>query len=268
MESTKPSVHFIDKYLLAPTNPVIVNLIGAGGTGSQVLTALGRINVSLVALGHPGIVVKLFDDDLVTSANMGRQLFTKSEIGFAKAVVLINRMNRFFGTNWKAHCIKISAKSDKNELSGNIIITCVDSVKTRFEIASVLKKLDTKTLSRSRPVYWMDFGNSKQSGQVILSTIGEVKQPASEKYLSQAKLPYLTDEFKELLKTQPEDLNPSCSMAEALHKQDLFINTSLSALGASLLWSMFREGMIQYRGFFMNLKDFRTQPISIDSNQN
>ncbi|MES2373395.1 MAG: PRTRC system ThiF family protein [Bacteroidota bacterium] len=263
MESTKPSVHFTDKYLLTPTNPVIVNLIGAGGTGSQVLTALGRINISLVALGHPGIAVKLFDDDLVTSANMGRQLFTKNEIGFPKSVVLINRLNRFFGTNWKAHCKKVSSRSDKNELSGNIIISCVDSIKTRFEIASVLKKMDTKTQSRSRPVYWMDFGNSRQSGQVILSTIGEVKQPASEKYLTHAKLPYLTDEFKELLKSQPEDLSPSCSMAEALHKQDLFINTTLSALGASLLWSMFREGMTHYRGFFLNLKDFKTQPIPV-----
>lgn len=264
METSKQTVHFIDKYLLAPTNPVIINLIGAGGTGSQVLTALGRINVSLIALGHPGIIVRLYDHDLVTSANMGRQLFTKNEVGLSKSVVLINRVNRFFGTNWKAAYQKISARSDKNDLKGNIIISCVDSVKTRFEIASLIKKLDTKTQSLSRPVYWMDFGNSRQSGQVILSTIGEVKQPESSRYLTNGKLPYMTDEFKDLLKNQPEDLSPSCSMAEALHKQDLFINTSLSALGASLLWSMFREGLIRYRGFFLNLKDFRTQPICIN----
>lgn len=31
-------VHYIDNYLINPQHPVTVNLIGAGGTGSQVLT--------------------------------------------------------------------------------------------------------------------------------------------------------------------------------------------------------------------------------------
>src|SRR3984957_2125786 len=95
-------VHFIDNYLIRPSNPVTVNLIGAGGTGSQVLSALARINHSLIALNHPGIFVKVFDDDVITSANLGRQLFSASEAGMNKAVALINRINRFFGTNWKA----------------------------------------------------------------------------------------------------------------------------------------------------------------------
>lgn len=49
-------VHYIDNYLLNPQHPVTVNLIGAGGTGSQVLTCLARLDVTLRALGHPGIV--------------------------------------------------------------------------------------------------------------------------------------------------------------------------------------------------------------------
>lgn len=263
MKSIKPTVHFIDKHLINPTNPVVVNLIGAGGTGTQVLTALGRINVSLISLGHPGLMVRVFDDDLVTTANMGRQLFTRNEVGFPKAAVLINRMNRFFGTNWKAESKKITSKTDKNELYGNLLITCVDSIKARYQIASILKKMNSTQLSRDRPIYWMDFGNSRYTGQVLLSTISKVNQPDSVNYNTCPKLPYLTDEFKALLTTQTEDLSPSCSMADALNRQDLFINTSLAALGASLLWSMFREGFIKYRGFFINLKDFRTQPIAI-----
>lgn len=35
---TKTKVHFTDNYLLNPTNPITINLIGAGGTGSQTLT--------------------------------------------------------------------------------------------------------------------------------------------------------------------------------------------------------------------------------------
>ena len=44
-------VHYIDNYLIDPQHPVTVNLIGAGGTGSQVLTCLARLDVTLRALG-------------------------------------------------------------------------------------------------------------------------------------------------------------------------------------------------------------------------
>lgn len=47
-------VHYTDSYLLNPQHPVTVNLIGGGGTGSQVLTNLARLDVTLRALGHPG----------------------------------------------------------------------------------------------------------------------------------------------------------------------------------------------------------------------
>src|SRR5688572_23908739 len=101
----KPStkVHFVEKYLLDPTNPVTVNLIGAGGTGGVLLTGLVKTNYALQALGHPGLMVRLFDGDTISSVNPCRQQFADSEVGLNKAVCLINRANRFRGTNWKAY---------------------------------------------------------------------------------------------------------------------------------------------------------------------
>ncbi|MEH3112189.1 hypothetical protein [Pedobacter terrae] len=52
MNTAKTAVHFTDNVLISPTNPISVNLIGAGGTGSKVLTALMEINESLIALGQ------------------------------------------------------------------------------------------------------------------------------------------------------------------------------------------------------------------------
>ena len=52
-------VHYIDNYLVNPQHPVTVNLIGAGGTGSQVLTCLARLDAALRGLGHPGLFVTL-----------------------------------------------------------------------------------------------------------------------------------------------------------------------------------------------------------------
>ena len=74
-------VHYTDCYLLNPQHPVTVNLIGGGGTGSQVLTNLARLDVTLRTLGHPGLFVTLYDPDIVTEANIGRQLFGYSDLG-------------------------------------------------------------------------------------------------------------------------------------------------------------------------------------------
>lgn len=91
----KPKIHFTDNRLLNPTNPITINLIGAGGTGSQTLTALARMSHALIELEHAGFIVKLWDDDKVSEANLGRQLFAECELGMYKSVALINRVNRF-----------------------------------------------------------------------------------------------------------------------------------------------------------------------------
>lgn len=268
MNIEKTKVHFTDNYLINPTNPITVNLIGAGGTGSKVLTALMEMNHSLITLGHAGLNIRLWDDDIVTEANLGRQRFAECETGLYKSVALINRANRWSGTNWKAETIKFEKDSLERlpeNASASIFISCVDSVKARFEIADILQRLSYSRAYSNRPQYWMDFGNSQHTGQVILSTIGKVKQPNSEKYETVTNLPFVTEEFTDLLKqSEAMDDTPSCSLAEALEKQDLYINSTLAQMGCSLLWGLFRNGLTQYRGFFLNLQDFRSQPIPVN----
>lgn len=267
MKTEKEKIHFTDNYLLNPTNPISVNLIGAGGTGSKVLTALMEINESLTALGHAGLQVRLWDDDIITSANLGRQRFFECETGLYKSVALINRINRCIGTNWKAESRKFE-KDNLGRISEKaraiITITCVDNVQARFDVAEILKEVSYHRHHQNHPKYWLDFGNSQHTGQVLLTTIGEIQQPNSEKYETVGNLPFVTDEFGELLKqSEQEDNTPSCSLAEALEQQDLFINSSLTQMGCSLLWNLFRRGMTEYKGFFHNLKDYRTHPIKV-----
>lgn len=267
MNTEKTKVHFTESDLLAPTNPVTVNLIGAGGTGSKVLTALIEMNHSLIALGHAGLEVRLWDDDVVTEANIGRQRFAQSEIGLCKSIALINRANRWSGTHWKAETVRFTkaAVQEEPDLAGaSIYISCVDSVAARFEIADILKEQIDKRGYHSRPKYLLDFGNSRYTGQVILSTVKAMRQPLSEKYETVAYLPLVTDEFGELLQaSEAADDTPSCSVAEALEQQDLYINGALAQLGCSLLWGMFRNGLTECRGFFLNLKEFTCRPLRV-----
>ena len=257
----KPKAHFIAPELLNPTNPIEVCLIGAGGTGSQVLAALARMSHSLQALGHAGFQVSVWDDDIITEANRGRQLFAECEVGMSKASALITRCNRFFGTGWKAVDKKFDSQSGQAKAA--IYISCVDTAAARFEIANVLKEATGGNHHANVPRYWMDFGNGKDSGQAILSTIGKVKQPKSEKFETVESLPFVTEEFGELLRQSDSDDLPSCSIAEALEKQDLFINSALAQTGCSLLWQLFRNGFTIGRGCFLNLAEFRAVPLPL-----
>jgi len=261
MKTTLSKAHFIAPELVNPTNPVTVCLIGAGGTGSQVLTGLARMSHSLQQLGHAGFQVSLWDDDIITDANRGRQLFAECEVGLSKAAALVARTNRFFGTAWKA--VEKPFTADTATGRNAIYISCVDTAAARFEIAKVLGELDLNTSRSDTPRYWMDFGNGKETGQAVLSTIGSIKQPASERFLPVGSLPQVTDEFAELLVQGDNEDLPSCSLAEALEKQDLFINSVLAQMGCSLLWQLFRQGLTTERGFFLNLNNFRSQPLAV-----
>lgn len=146
-------IHFTDRYLLNPRHPVTVFVIGAGGTGSQVITNLARVSMALQALGHPGLHVTVFDPDMVSQANIGRQLFSETELGLNKAVSLVTRINRFFGYAWTAEpqCFPIRNFSENS--TANIIITCTDNIRSRLELWKFLKKHAKKTSVTIRPPY-------------------------------------------------------------------------------------------------------------------
>ena len=186
------AIHYTDNYLINPTHPVTINLIGCGGTGSQVLTSLARMNQALVNLGHMGFLVRVFDGDEVTQANIGRQMFSPSDIGQNKATVLVSRVNRFFGLDWESCPQRYGSENfDKKskQLGANILITCVDTAKSRIEIANLQNEHwlfyeKSNVNPYSVPFYWLDFGNSKHTGQVVLGTLKEIKQPKSKEILS------------------------------------------------------------------------------------
>lgn len=266
MRTTKKRVHFTDNYLINPQHPVTINLIGAGGTGSQVLTCLARLDATLRALDHPGLFVTVYDPDEVAESNIGRQLFGPSEIGLNKAVCLLSRINNFFGNNWRAvpqlYPTRI-VKATRND-TANIFITCTDNVKSRTDLAKLLQAIPSSEYRDTHtPLYWMDFGNAQSSGQVVLGTIApKIKQPGSKRYKTVASLPIVT-RYVNYDSVKDDDSGPSCSLAEALEKQDLFINSTLAQLGCNILWKMFREGMIEHHGLFLNLNTLKGNPISV-----
>lgn len=256
------NMHFVPSYFLNPTHPVTICVIGCGGTGSQVLVSLARVNYTLKALGHPGLHVISYDPDIVSITNVGRQLFSESDIGLNKAVLLTTRVNAFYGTAWEA---VPELFNKKTATRCNITLTCVDNIKSRIEISGLLKNGTRNQLyePHNKLVYWMDFGNARNTGQVVLGTLADIKQPDSALFETVNTLPLLTDKF-DLRMVKEEDSGPSCSHADALRKQNLFINSTLAQLGCDMILEMLTEGMIGYSGFYLNLKTKCANPIPLD----
>lgn len=250
-------VHFTASYLMNPAHPVTVNLIGGGGTGSQVLTCLARLDVTLRAMGHPGLFVTLYDPDTVAQTNIGRQLFGPADVGINKAVCLLSRVNNFFGNDWKAEPRLYPEKRDATQQDmANIFITCTDNIRSRLALWECLRATRGVSLfDHLQPLYWLDFGNTQTAGQVVLGSIPvAIEQPKSRKYTTVASLKVVTKLF-DYSTVRERDSGPSCSLADALEKQDLFINSTLAQFGCDLLWKMFRNGMIHHQGMFLSLEN-------------
>lgn len=251
--------HFTHNYLLDPKHRITVALIGAGGTGSQVLQELARIDHALYALGHPGLHVTVYDDDMVSEANIGRQLFSPSDIGLPKSLVLIDRINSFYGLDWKAKRVRYTSESD----ICNITITCVDNVASRIEIGNTLR--DHKPGGKAEEFetyYWLDFGNQTDRGQVVLGTVFEIEQPGSSSVTPTGNMKCV-DELFDLTTVDEAESGPSCSLAEALAKQDLFINSMVANVGCNLLWKLLSEGGVDCQGAYVNLKTMNVNPIKL-----
>lgn len=254
-------VHYTHAYLLAPMHKVTVDLVGVGGTGSQVLTNLARMNEALMSLNHPGLHVRAWDADIVSPANMGRQLYSPADLNQNKAIVLVTRVNRFFGYEWEAKT-ELYGKNSSLDNQSNILITCVDTAAMRIKISQLRRHIKTHS-PVNEPYYWLDIGNLQKTGQCILGTLQDISQPKSE-HRRKFVLPDIIKKFPQLKKIKEEDQGPSCSLAEALQKQDLFINSTLAQFGCNLLWKLFKEGMIKYHGCYVNLETLSVNPIKIN----
>jgi len=83
--------------------PVRVLVVGCGGNGSAITAGLQYLHQAMIVHGHcGGLDVTLMDGDVVSATNCVRQPFSHAEIGHSKAVILVSRVNLFWGLNWHA----------------------------------------------------------------------------------------------------------------------------------------------------------------------
>ena len=113
------------------------------------------------------------------------------------------------------------------------------------------------------PYYWLDLGNRTADGQVILGI-----PPRDDNHETYAhRLPTVLELFPELATETAgldRDQGPSCSLAQALERQELFVNQAVATPALQLLWLIFRYGRTDWCGAFVNLKTGRMTPLPVD----
>ena len=233
--------------------PVRVLVVGCGGNGSAITAGLPYLHQAMLVHGHcGGLDVTLMDGDMVSAANCVRQPFSHAEIGHSKAVILVSRVNLFWGLNWHAVPEHFCAGANVDRV--DILIGCVDSRAARRIIAEKV------TGRRSNVSYWLDLGNHSTGGQFVLG------QPWNwQNKRSATRLRTVAELFPEL--TEPSldnDGQPSCSAIEALERQEPFVNATLANHALALLARLFRHGSITHHGAFVNVAGSRVQPLAVN----
>lgn len=234
------------------TRRLRIAVIGAGGTGSEMLDGLARLELAICALGHPGFDVTVYDGDTVSSTNILRQRFLPGDEGVNKAEVLVHRYNMFFGVNWTAVPRNLNAKAIPARFNPDLLITCVDKAAVRSQLAAAYRR-------QYLPTLWLDTGNDSHQGQVILGHLGRVNAGL-------LRLPNVLDLYPEI-EMHAADLDndgPSCSAEESLSRQELPVNRAVALAGYSLLWNLLRHGCLNHHGTFIDIRAGRTSPLMID----
>ena len=241
---------------LRERRPIRILVIGAGGNGSQIFMGLPYLNQALRAWGHwDGLEVTLMDGDIVSETNCIRQPFSMSDIGLNKASVLVNRVNLFWGLEWKSVPHLFSRNENEfNNYACDILFGCVDTRAARREIRKAV------TDPHSRVGYWFDLGNNAASGQYLLG------QPSNGRNRRSAmRLRTISELYPEIIDAAAgEDPLPSCSAIEALERQEPYINQVLAASSLAMLARLLHYGRLTHHGAFFNAATGQMSAVPVD----
>lgn len=250
MKTKKETIHYAPNYFIEPSHPLTVAVVGCGGTGSLVVPRLARLDYVLKELGMPGLYVTVYDGDIVEQNNVGRQNFNKNDIGEFKASNIVQKINMCYGLDWEA-----KNKYVDSVPSANIIISCIDKVDLRKFFHKVFNSSFTnKHIDYNKVFYWLDCGNGKDFGQVVLATTQNIEQPKKSIYNCATKLPSVVDIYGDLSEHDIEEVQgiEGCSMADSLAKQDVFINDEIAIQAVKIVQQLVRNYRISYHGAVVN----------------
>ena len=247
-------------------------MVGCGGTGSWLAPTVVRTARLLVEKFNKTVKVVFVDPDTVEPKNCYRQNFAEFEIGQNKAETLATRYGLVWGLDVLALPRRFDAELDKllnNEHQTyyglTVLIGCVDNPPARAEIQRYI----TEKAGYSAARWWLDCGNSRHSGQVLLGGFNNKNDTAAFPIPGYcARLPLPTDQHPDLLIEQPiEDADESglsCADLALRGTQGLAVNQQVAAIAGDYLLQMLVYGTLtKFQTYFdQSSGTMRSTPIT------
>ena len=218
-------------------------IIGAGGTGSFAALNVARLCFELRERGK-AVELTIIDPDRVEANNIPRSNFCAAEIGRFKAQTLATRISAAWGLEVGYACERFDHEKHIKPRTGGgpkqmtIFVGCVDNFEARREIYRALNKCEPYYSTEAPNAWWVDGGNGKFSGQVLIGSTMKIE--AAEDYFATAsicqRLPAPSILHPELL--EPEIASPrpresaersaSCPELVRLGEQSLNVNSRVA----------------------------------------
>jgi len=230
-------------------NKLRIIQVGAGGTGSFAALAIARFMYELKQSGKE-VELLIVDPDVVESGNIPRSNFCAAEIGSHKAQSLAKRIT----LSWGLECGYSNEKFDREEhlkqsnsdyRSLTVIVGCVDNHLARRDIHLAVEKHHGYRSDDAANIWWIDGGNGRFSGQVLIGS--NAKQTKIAKLFVGSSicrsLPAPSLVHPELLTDQERDASPlvttSCPERIRLGEQSLNVNQRVAVEIGEMLSGMF-----------------------------
>jgi PRTRC genetic system ThiF family protein len=230
-------------YLLPADRPISILLVGCGGTGSHLAQALARLASHVRDGGGPALTLIFVDGDVVEPKNVGRQLFSRADVGKNKAQVLASRFGAVFGLPiaalpamldedfFRTHAAPVLGERYNGPL--RVSIGAVDTAAARATLH--------KALAWGNLHLWLDCGNHEHSGQVCLGSAAEADELRGALALGSlcGALPSPGLQFPDLLKPPPKrKKRVDCADAMVDNAQSLQVNQMMAAIAGQYLYQL------------------------------
>lgn len=220
------------------TKLIQIILVGCGGIGAYMAQHIGRI-MRVLYDDKRGVNFTLVDPDIVEEKNLGRQLFCEAEIGQPKAVALARR----YGGAWGLNTMAFVGEFTDNLLVGaelTILVGCVDNAAARKVLHETLQHNPERPNRKLLPrVWWLDCGNLKDTGRVMLGSAHSPREMAGAITGKQCiSLPSPALQYPSLLIPQREEIEGtemSCAEMAAANLQSLNINAAIAVQASDFL---------------------------------
>jgi PRTRC genetic system ThiF family protein len=250
-------------FVLPPGTPLHIALVGCGGTGSHLALSLARLAYHVRTQGAPPLSLTFVDGDVVERKNVGRQWFGAHEIRRPKAQVLADRLNAAFGLD----IVAIPAMATAELLSKirspyqaiGMLVGAVDAASGRRAMHEALAHGGWRL--------WLDVGNERDWGSVLLGTATEVQQLHGAFGLGGVctALPAPTLRYPHLLEAAHLQPDANCAIAMATGAQSLMINQVIAAIAAQYLDALVTKRQITVYETALDLASLsaRSLPITL-----